>query len=123
MITPAPKKEKLIALKIYFDRAKMYLGYINFFMLNIVLINSIDNTAFKAYIQEYKLIIVPVMFVIYMSGLIFIGFLDTKLGLRREEMRNNAMMNPVITDLLNTVKNISVDVSEIKEKQNNSSQK
>jgi hypothetical protein len=117
-----PKKEKLIALKIYFDRAKMYLGYINFFILNIVLINSIDDDALKAYIQEYKLFIVPIMFIIYMGGLIFLGFLDTKLGLRREEMRNNAMMNPVITDLLKTVKNISVDVGEIKEKQNNPSQ-
>lgn len=122
MSMSVPKKEKLIALKIYFDRAKMYLGYINFFILNIVLINSIDDDALKAYIQEYKLFIVPIMFIIYMGGLIFLGFLDTKLGLRREEMRNNAMMNPVITDLLKTVKNISVDVGEIKEKQNNPSQ-
>jgi hypothetical protein len=36
-------KKKLIAFKIYFDRARMYLGYINFFMLNLVLINSFEN--------------------------------------------------------------------------------
>ena len=36
-------KKGIISTKIYFDRARMYLGYINFFMLNLVLLNSSDN--------------------------------------------------------------------------------
>jgi len=122
MIKKVVKKENLISLKIYFDRAKMYLGYINFFILNVVLINSIENTVIKEYIAAYKFILIPSMFVIYMTGLIFIGYLDTKLGLRKEEMRNNAMMNPVISELLFSIKSISSDISQIKDHQQKSSQ-
>ncbi|WP_020526734.1 hypothetical protein [Flexithrix dorotheae] len=118
MIKSDASKKRLIAIKIYFDRAKMYLGYINFFILNIVLINSIDNPAIKNYINDYKLILIPIIFVLYMAALIFIGYLDTKLGFRKEEMRNNAMMNPVLADLLHSVKKIEVNITELKNSQN-----
>lgn len=106
-------KERLIALKIYFDRARMYLGYINFFILNLVLINSFENPALKLFIQDYKYFIVPALFAIYMILLIFIGFLDTKLGFRQEEMRNNALINPVMMDLIQSVKEIKTEVKLI----------
>ena len=106
-------KERLIALKIYFDRARMYLGYINFFILNLVLINSFENPALKLFIQDYKYFIVPALFAIYMILLIFIGFLDTKLGFRQEEMRNNALINPVMMDLIQSVKEIKTEVKII----------
>ncbi len=96
-------RRKLISLKIYFDRARMYLGYINFFMLNLVLINSFDNPVLKTYITDFKWLIIPALFVVYLLLLIFIGYLDTRLGFRQEELRNNAAINPVMQDLLNTV--------------------
>lgn len=99
-------KKKIIALKIYFDRARMYLGYINFFLLNVVLINSFENPEYQQFVKEYQYFVIPVLFVIYALLLVFIGYLDTKLGFRSEEMRNNAMMNPVLTELLDTVKRI-----------------
>jgi len=105
-------KERLIALKIYFDRARMYLGYINFFILNLVLINSFENPAVKLFIQDYKYFVVPALFVIYMILLIFIGFLDTKLGFRQEEMRNNALVNPVMMDLIQSVNEIKTEVKK-----------
>lgn len=105
-------KKRLIALKIYFDRARMYLGYINFFILNLVLINSFENPALKLFIQDYKYFVVPALFVIYMFLLIFIGFLDTKLGFRQEEMRNNALVNPVMMDLIQSVNEIKTEVKK-----------
>lgn len=106
-------KKKLVAFKIYFDRARMYLGYINFFMLNIVLINSFDNPTFEAYASKYKWLIIPLSFVLYSALLVFIGYLDTRLGVRQEEMRNNASTNPVMQDLLRTVKDIQKKVHEL----------
>lgn len=103
-------KKMLIAFKIYFDRARMYLGYINFFILNLVLINSFDNTTISNFISDYKYMVIPLLFIIYLVILIFIGYLDTKLGLRQEEMRNNALFNPYLQDLLQTVKDIQLEV-------------
>jgi len=105
-------KRKIVALKIYFDRARMYLGYINFFILNLVLINSFDNPEIKVFIYENKLLIVPVLFLVYMLLLIFIGYMDTKLGFRQEEMRNNAAINPVMQDLIRTVDEIRDEVKK-----------
>ena len=107
-------RRKLVAFKIYFDRARMYLGYINFFMLNLVLINSFDNPAAKEMIQEYKILVIPLLFALYTVILVFIGYLDTKLGFRQEELRNNAAINPVIQDLISTVNEIR---DEVKSKQ------
>ena len=105
-------KKRLIALKIYFDRARMYLGYINFFILNLVLINSFENPSLKLFIQDYKYFVVPALFIIYIILLIFIGFLDTKLGFRQEEMRNNALINPVMRDLIQSVNEIKHEVKK-----------
>ena len=105
-------KRKIIAFKIYFDRARMYLGYINFFILNLVLINSFDNPEIKEIINEYKLMVIPVLFVVYMLLLIFIGYMDTKLGFRQEEMRNNASINPVMQDLIKTVNDIRDEIKK-----------
>lgn len=110
-------KSNLIALKIYFDRARMYLGYINFFMLNMVLINSFDNSTMKNLLSEYQLIAIPLLFVVYLFALLFIGYLDTKWGLRQEEMRNNAMNNPVMQDLLQSIRDIKEDVDSINQRQ------
>ncbi len=106
-------KERFIALKIYFDRARMYLGYINFFLLNVVIINSFDNPNYRDLVESYKWIIMPVLFLVYTIGLIGVGYLDTKLGLRREEMRNNSLMNPVLTDLVETTKRIEEKVNSL----------
>lgn len=109
-------KQKIIAFKIYFDRARMYLGYINFFILNLVLFQSFDNELLKSLMSEYKLIIIPLLVILYAGILLFIGFLDTKLGFRKEELRNNATTNPVIQDLVKTMNEIHKDLQQIKEK-------
>ena len=115
MIEKEESKKKLIAIKIYFDRARMYLGYINFFMLNIVLINSFDNPVLKEYISDYKWFVIPALFFVYSILLIFIGYLDTKLGFRQEEMRNNALVNPVMQDLLKHIYETHQMIKELKD--------
>ena len=111
---PDQPKKKIIALKIYFDRARMYLGYINFFILNLVLINSFDNPEIKIFIQDYKFLVVPILFIAYLLLLILIGYMDTKLGFRQEEMRNNASINPVMQELIRTVDEIRDEVKKAK---------
>lgn len=111
---PEQPKKRIIALKIYFDRARMYVGYINFFILNLVLINSFDNPDIKAFIVDYRYLVVPFLFATYTILLIVIGYMDTKLGFRQEEMRNNASINPVMQDLIQTVNEIRDEVKKSK---------
>ena len=111
---PDRPKKRIIALKIYFDRARMYVGYINFFILNLVLINSFDNPEIKVFVLDYKFLLVPVLFMAYTILLIVIGYLDTKLGFRQEEMRNNASINPVMQDLIRAVDEIRDEVKKVK---------
>ena len=110
------KKRQLVALKIYFDRARMYLGYINFFMLNIVLINSFDNPVLSEFIANHKNWFYPVLFAVFLSFLILVGFLDTKLGVRQEELRNNASRNPILVDMTTALDKIQKDINELKSK-------
>ena len=106
-------KKLIVLLKIYFDRARMYLGYINFFMLNLVLINSYEEGVIGNYLSEYKLIIIPLLILFYVLLLLLIGYLDTRLGLRQEEMRNNAAINPVMQELLRSINEIKGEVKSI----------
>jgi hypothetical protein len=104
-------KKGVINFKIYFDRARMYLGYINFFMLNVVLFNSSEGGKIANIVNENRILWIPLLFIFYTAVLIFIGYLDTRLGLRQEELRNNAMNNPVIRELVDSVRIIKKEVS------------
>jgi len=104
-------KKGVINIKIYFDRARMYLGYINFFMLNVVLLNSSQGGKIADIVNENRVLWIPLLFIFYTVVLIFIGYLDTRLGLRQEEMRNNAMNNPVIKEIVDTVRLIKKEIT------------
>ncbi len=105
-------KKGIISTKIYFDRARMYLGYINFFMLNLVLLNSSEDGFIANMINQNRIIWIPILFIFYAAVLVFIGFLDTKLGFRQEEMRNNSMHNPILMDMVNSINEIREEVKK-----------
>ena len=105
-------KKGIISTKIYFDRARMYLGYINFFMLNLVLLNSSDNGFIANMVNQNRILWIPVLFVFYAVILIFIGFLDTRLGFRQEEMRNNAIHNPILMEMIDSINEIKKEVKK-----------
>ena len=105
-------KKGIISTKIYFDRARMYLGYINFFMLNIVLLNSSENGFLANMLNQKRLVWIPVLVFFYAAVLGFIGFLDTKLGFRQEEMRNNATHNPVLMEMIDSINEIEKEVKK-----------
>lgn len=105
-------KRGLISFKIYFDRARMYLGYINFFMLNIVLINSSDSGFLTSIVNQNRIVWIPILFLFYIVVLVFIGFLDTRMGFRQEEMRNNAMHNPVLMKMVDSIEEIKREVKQ-----------
>jgi hypothetical protein len=82
-------KKGIISTKIYFDRARMYLGYINFFMLNLVLLNSSENGFIANMVNQ-----------------------NPKLGFRQEEMRNNAIHNPVLMEMIDSINEIKKEIKK-----------
>ena len=93
-------KRTFIRWKIYIDRARMYIGYISFIMIAFMFLNDFKDETIRNFLDENKLITYPVMMVVFIFFSLILGRLDTKLGLRKEEMRNAAVENPITMEIL-----------------------
>ncbi|MCG8697876.1 MAG: hypothetical protein MI922_07460 [Bacteroidales bacterium] len=102
-------KKTFIRWKVYIDRARMYIGYIQFFMIGIVFFDRFKDKTYADWISSHAIIAIPVMFVLFMGISLILGYLDSKLGFRKEELRNASTSNPVLMEILDTV-------TELKEK-------
>ena len=105
-------RRTFIRWKIYIDRARMYIGYISFIMIAFMFLNDFKDQTIRHFLDENKLITYPVMMVVFMAFSLILGRLDTKLGLRREEMRNAATENPVTMEILQSIKEIKAKFDE-----------
>ncbi len=99
-------KSTLIRWKIYFDRARMYIGYFQFLMLVVIFINSIKNNTLGRYLVDHSLISIPLLFIFFIGGSLLLGYLDSRLGIRSEEMRNLSYHNPVQREMLEILKDL-----------------
>lgn len=101
-------KRTFIRWKIYIDRARMYIGYINFFMIGFVFLKSFKDTRWGSYVYDHYYFTFPLLVFLFLFLSLILGFVDTKLGFREEEMRNNSETNPVQREILaslNEIKN------------------
>ena len=107
-------KRTFIRWKIYIDRARMYIGYISFVMIAFMFLNDFKDETIRNFLDENKLITYPLMMVAFILFSLVLGRLDTKLGLRKEEMRNAATENPVTMQILDSLKEINEKLEEPK---------
>lgn len=105
-------KRTFIRWKIYIDRARMYIGYISFIMIAFMFLNDFKDESIRHFLDENKLITYPIMIVVFMLFSLVLGRLDTKLGLRKEEMRNAATENPVTMEILTSLKEIKIKLEK-----------
>ncbi|MCB0836591.1 MAG: hypothetical protein KDD99_08035 [Bacteroidetes bacterium] len=99
-------KKTLVRWKIYLDRARMYLQYINFGMIAFVFLDEINDVRVREMLDENRLLFYPLVMILFMFISLILGYLDTRLGLRKEEMRNNATENPIMMEVLAHVEEI-----------------
>lgn len=111
-------QKSVVRWKIYIDRARMYIGYISFVMLAFVFLNSFQGDEIRSLLDKNKLIIYPLIMVLFLVISLFLGRLDTKLGMRKEEMRNIASENPVMMEILQTLNEIRGNQKKIMEEKN-----
>lgn len=104
-------RRSLIRWKIYFDRSRMYIGYIQFFLIGIVFLQSFKGQQWGELVFKYAIISIPIALILFISLSLLLGYMDTKLGFREEELRNLSRSNPVMMEMLTSLE-------EIKEKLN-----
>ncbi len=99
-------KRTLIRWKVYIDRARMYIGYISFFMIGFVFLKSFKDTFWGQYIYDNFYFTFPAFVLLFMLFSLVLGFADTKLGIREEELRNQSSANPVQREIIEMLKEI-----------------
>jgi hypothetical protein len=92
----------------------MYIGYIQFFLIGIVFLNSFRDSSWGEYIFRYALISIPVALIAFILISLALGYLDSKLGLREEEYRNLSASNPVLMEILRSVNEIKDELNTIR---------
>ena len=104
---PDINKRTLIRWKVYFDRSRMYIGYIQFFLIGIVFLKSFKDNPWGEWIFKYAIITLPIAFLLFIILSLVLGYFDSKLGLREEEQRNLSRSNPVMMEMLNQLKELN----------------
>lgn len=114
-------KRSLIRWKIYFDRSRMYIGYIQFFLIGIVFLQSFKDEEWGGLLFKYAVISIPVVLILFVVLSLLLGYLDTKLGFREEELRNLSKSNPVMMEMLVSLKEIKEQLRTLEEKMGSAS--
>jgi len=109
-------KRALIRWKVYLDRSKMYIGYINLFMMVTIFLGAIKNTLVGQFLIAYVYVAIPVLLILFIAFALILGYWDTKLGIRSEELRNLSTENPVQMEMLRTIKEIKEKQVQLEEK-------
>jgi len=109
-------RKTLIRWKIYFDRSRMYIGYLQFFLIGILFLQDYADKPWGKVIFKYALISIPVALILFIFLSLVLGYLDSKLGFREEELRNLSKSNPVMMDMLNQLNEIKKKLEIIERK-------
>ena len=104
-------KRTLVRWKVYIDRARMYIGYINFFMIGIVFLKSIEDEPIGKLVFENAYWSLPILILVFLIFSLILGYVDSKLGLREEEMRNASSSNPILMEILDKVNRLEESVN------------
>jgi hypothetical protein len=109
-------KKTLIRWKVYFDRSRMYIGYMQFFLIGIVFLQSFQDRPWGEMIFKYALLSIPVALILFVLLSLILGYLDSKLGFREEELRNLSKSNPVMMEMLDQLKDINKKIDMLEKK-------
>jgi len=111
-------KKSVIRWKVYIDRAKMYMSYINFMMLGIIFFKGYEDTNWGQYVFSHYYFTVPLMIISFFLFSLVLGYIDSKMGFRKEEMRNLSASNPVEVEILQTVKEQKANIEVVNSQSN-----
>ena len=99
--------------KLYLNRANSYIIIINTCMLLFLMISRL-----KDYGWEISKTNIVFIFLVLISGLILLGWLDTKLGFFSEEAKRRADRNPYWKEALDGIHNIEKKLEKLEKLEN-----
>jgi len=114
-------KKTLIRWKVYIDRSKMYIGYVQFLLIIFVFIKSLGSNALTDFVFTTPALSVPIILVVFVLASLVVGYLDSKMGIREEEIRNHSRSNPVLMEIQKSIEQLNVKLARIEEQQQNDS--
>ena len=108
-------KKSLIRWKVYIDRSKMYMGYIQFLLIIFVTIESLGDNPIKDFVFTSPMVAFPIILVLFFLFSLVIGYLDSRLGFREEEIRNHSKSNPVLMDIQKSLAELNDKVARMEQ--------
>lgn len=85
----------------------MYVGMVQSLMIVTVFIDALG--------YELSLLQYSVVGIIFLILALLVGFLDTRLGLRQEELNNHALQNPVNMEMLQRIKDLQDQMKRLEQ--------
>ncbi|TWX47210.1 hypothetical protein ESZ28_17765 [Colwellia hornerae] len=104
-------KKTLIRWKVYIDRSKMYIGYVQFLLIIFVFIKSLGDNFITEFVFTSPMIAVPIILITFVLLSLIIGYLDSRLGFREEEIRNHSKSNPVLMDIQKSLAELNTRIA------------
>jgi len=101
----------LVRYKVYFDRSRMYIGYIQFIILLLVLFEAYSETKFGVWFYSNIAWAFPVFLVLFFAGSIVLGYLDKRF-IRPHEQSEVIKTNPVWMDMYRKICKIEEELKK-----------
>jgi hypothetical protein len=95
----------------------MYIGYIQFFLIIYVFVKSLGDNPFTEYVFSHSMVALPVLLVFFILLSLLVGYIDSRLGLREEEIRNFSKSNPVLVDIQQSLKELQGQMDNLRKYQ------
>jgi hypothetical protein len=93
----------------------MYIGYVQFLLIIFVFIKSLGDNPVTEFVFNSPIIAVPIILIIFVLASLGIGYLDSRLGFREEEIRNHSKSNPVLMDIQKSLTELNNKVAQIEQ--------
>lgn len=93
----------------------MYIGYVQFLLIIFVFIKSLGDNPVTEFVFTSPMIAVPVILIIFVIISLAIGYLDSRLGFREEEIRNHSKSNPVLMDIQKSLKELNEKIAQMEQ--------
>ena len=97
----------------------MYIGYVQFLLIIFVFIKSLGDNSVTEFVFTSPMLAVPIILVIFVLASLVIGYLDSRLGIREEEIRNHSKSNPVLMDIQKSLSELNDKIERMEQDNQN----
>jgi hypothetical protein len=87
-------RKAIVRWKIYFDRARNYVSYIQFIAMAYIVIKLLRDSPAKTMIFNYWYLSFPLIFIAFIVACLILGRIESLFKIREFEQENYSVTNP-----------------------------